>query len=165
VIATLRQPPFRRVSIIDRSDIAAKALADPFSISILVAFAAAAVAGLLLAALGLALGAAADLGDETGELRDLEAQGLGPRALQRQVGVRTGLLAVGGVVAGLLVGIALTAIVTGRIGVTADVATPVPPLALILPWGTIAIAVAVPLLGAAALAWLAGARAFRASSR
>ena len=164
-IATLRQPPFRRVSIIDRSDIAAKALADPFSISILVAFAAAAVAGLLLAALGLALGAAADLGDETGELRDLEAQGLGPRALQRQVGVRTGLLAVGGVVAGLLVGIALTAIVTGRIGVTADVATPVPPLALILPWGTIAIAVAVPLLGAAALAWLAGARAFRASSR
>ncbi len=164
-IATLRQPPFRRMSILDRRDIAAQALADPFSTSILTAFAAAAIAGLVLAALGLALGTAADLGDETGELRDLEAQGLGPRALRRQVGIRTGLLAVGGVVSGLLVGIALTAIVTGRIGVTADVATPVPPLALILPWGTIAIAVAIPLLGAAALAWLAGARAFRASTR
>ena len=165
VIATLRQPPFRRMSILDRNDIAVQGLADPFSASILAAFAAAAIAGLLLAALGLALGAAADLGDETGELRDLEAQGLGPRALRRQVGVRTSLLAVGGVVSGVLVGIALTAIVTSRIGVTADVAAPVPPLALILPWGTIAIAVAVPLLGAAGLAWLAGERAFRASAR
>jgi len=165
VVAALRTAPFRSPSIVDRAVLAADETRDPFASSILLAFAAAAVAGLLLAALGLALGAAADLADETGELRDLEAQGLGPRALRRQVATRTAVLAAFGLVAGVAVGLALAAIVTGRVAVAADVSAPLPPLELVIPWLSVAAAVALPLLAAALLAWLAARTTFRGRTR
>ncbi|MEZ0240789.1 MAG: FtsX-like permease family protein [Chloroflexota bacterium] len=164
-VAALQQPPFRDVAVIDRSALAARATGDPFSISILAAFTAAALAGLLLAALGLVLGASSDLHDETGELRDLEAQGLGPAALRRHVAARTALLAFGGLAAGVMVGVALAAIVTGRIAVTADAAAPIPPLILVVPWIQVALAVGIPVLLAGGLAWLVARRAFRGSAR
>jgi len=165
VVAALRTAPFRSPSIVDRAVLAADETRDPFASSILLAFAAAAVAGLLLAALGLALGAAADLADETGELRDLEAQGLGPRAIRRQVATRTAVLAAFGLVAGVAVGLALAAIVTGRVAVAADVSAPLPPLELVIPWLSVAAAVALPLLAAALLAWLAARTTFRGRTR
>ncbi|HYN69245.1 MAG TPA: FtsX-like permease family protein, partial [Candidatus Eisenbacteria bacterium] len=164
-VAALHEPPFRDVAVLDRRAIAAQSTGDPFSISILAAFTAAALAGLLLAALGLVLGAISDLRDETGELRDLEAQGLGPTALRRHVAARTALLAFGGLAAGLIVGVLLAAIVTGRIAVTADAAAPIPPLVLVVPWTQVALAVGIPLLLAGGLAWLAARRAFRGSTR
>jgi len=165
VRSALGQPPFRTATIRSRPALEAAAAGDPFSSSILAAFAAAGAAGLLLAALGLALGALADVRDETGELRDLEAQGVGPRALRRQVGARTLLLAVGGTVAGLAMGLGLAAVVTGALGVGADGTVPVPPLLLDLPWGGILVAAAVPLIAAAVLAGIAAGGAFRASAR
>jgi hypothetical protein len=164
-LAALHQPPFRDVAVIDRAAVAARATGDPFSISILAAFTAAALAGLILAALGLVLGASSDLHDETGELRDLEAQGLGPAALRRHVAARTALLAFGGLAAGVIVGVLLAAIVTGRIAVTADAAAPTPPLILVIPWVQVALAVGVPLLLAGGLAWLVARRSFRGSAR
>ena len=152
VRSALGQPPFRTATIRSRPGLEAAAAGDPFSSSILAAFAAAGAAGLLLAALGLALGALADVRDETGELRDLEAQGVGPRALRRQVGARTMLLAVGGTAAGLAMGLGLAAVVTGALGVGADGTVPVPPLVLDLPWSGILVAAAVPLIAAAVLA-------------
>ena len=164
-LAALHRPPFRDVAVIDRAAIAARSTGDPFSISILAAFTAAALAGLLLAALGLVLGASSDLQDETGELRDLEAQGLGPAALRRHVAARTALLAFGGLAAGVIVGVLLAAIVTGRIAVTADAAAPIPPLMLVVPWIQVALAVGIPVLLAGGLAWLVARRTFRASAR
>ena len=165
VRSALGQPPFRTPTIRSRSGLEAAAAGDPFSSSILAAFAAAGAAGLLLAALGLALGALADVGDETGELRDLEAQGVGPRALRRQVGARTLILAVGGMAAGLAMGLGLAAVVTRALGVGADGTVPVPPLVLDLPWGGILAAAAVPLIAAAVLAGIAAGGAFRAAAR
>jgi hypothetical protein len=165
VRSALGQAPFRTATIRSRAGLETAAVGDPFSSSILTAFAAAGAAGLLLAALGLALGALADVRDETGELRDLEAQGVGPRALRRQVAARTLLLAVGGTAAGLAMGLGLAAVVTGALGVGADGTVPVPPLVIDLPWGGILAAVAVPLIAAAVLAGIAAGRAFRASAR
>ncbi|MCI0581518.1 MAG: hypothetical protein L0227_01260 [Chloroflexi bacterium] len=165
VRAALGEAPFRASTIRSRAGLEAAAAADPFARSILAAIAAAGLAGLLLAALGLTLGALADVRDETGELRDLEGQGIGPRALRRQVGARTLLLAAGGTVSGLAMGLGLAAIVTAALGVGADLARPVPSLVLELPWAGLAAAVVVPMAVAATLVGIAAGRAFRASSR
>lgn len=164
-IAALRSPTFRSPAIVDRAALEAAAREDPFATSISAAFAAAGLAGMLLAALGLLLGAAADLRDEAGELRDLEAQGLGPTALRRQVAVRAAVLGAAGVAAGLLVGLVLSAWVTSSIAVSANVGRPVPPLALVVPWERVALAVVVPLVGTAAIGWLLSRWSFRRSAR
>jgi hypothetical protein len=142
VVAALREPPFRSAAILSRPAIEHARASDPLSAAIVGSLVAAAGAGLLLAVLGLVVGASADWRDEAGELRDLAAQGLGPRALRRQAAARTAILAAGGVVAGLLVGLLLASIVTGAIGLAADRGTPVPPLRLVLPWPEILVLVA-----------------------
>ena len=161
----LDAPPFRAVAVRSREGLEAAAAADPFASSILAAFAAAGAAGLLLAALGLALGALADLRDESGELRDLEAQGMGPRALRRQVGARTLLLAAGGTLSGVVMGLGLALLVTAVVAVGADGSRPAPPLVLDVPLAGLAAAAAAPMVAAAALAAIAAGRAFRAPAR
>jgi hypothetical protein len=165
VVTALQAPPFRSAAIRSRAGLAAAAAADPFAGSVIAAFAAAGAAGLLLAALGLALGALADLRDETGELRDLEAQGLGPRALRRQVRARTLILSAAGTLSGLVMGVGLAWVVTAALGIGATASRPVPPLVLETPWSGLLAAFIVPMLAAAALAGLAAGRAFRAAAR
>ncbi|MBF8290110.1 MAG: transporter permease [Chloroflexi bacterium] len=161
----LTAPPFRSAAVRSRTALEFAAASDPFAGSILAAFAAASIAGLLLAALGLVLGTMADLRDETGELRDMEAQGVGPRALRRQVGARTAVLAVAGTVAGTVMGVGLTLVVTAAVGVAADGRRPIPALVPELPLAQLAAAVVVPTLAAAALGALAAWRSFRTSTR
>ena len=165
VRTALSAPPFRTVAARSRLGLEAAAAADPFASSILAAFAAAGAAGLLLAALGLALAALADLRDESGELRDLEAQGMGPRALRRQVGARTLILAAGGTLSGVVMGLGLAFLVTAAVGVGADGSRPTPPLILDVPLAGLAVATAAPLVAAAALAAITAGRAFRAAAR
>jgi hypothetical protein len=159
VEAALREPPFRSAAVLSRPTVEAARAADPLSGAIVGSLVAAAAAGLILAVLGLVVGAAADWRDEVGELRDLAAQGLGPRALRRQAAARTVVLAVGGVVAGVVVGLVLAVVVTGSIGLAADRGTPVPPLQLVLPWPAVLALVAGCLAAAALGASLVGRRA------
>ena len=150
VSAALAQPPFRAALVRSRFTVAAERTADPFAGALVAALLAAALTGLALAGLGLGLGAVADLRDETGELADLEAQGVPPSTLRALAQARTVLLAGGGVVAGLVAGVVLTVVTTSALALAAGATVAVPALRIVLPWPTLIVVALLP-LGTASL--------------
>ena len=156
VRAALAGDPFRFPAITDRAALVAEQAGDPLSQSIAWALLVAGLAGLILSASGVLLGAAADLRDERGELADLEAQGLPPSVLRVLVVGRTAWLAAGGALAGLVVGVVLTATVTAALALTADGSLPIPALRIVVPIGPVlAIVAGVSLAVLAVVAGLA----------
>ena len=104
-----------------------------------------------------------DLRDERGELFDLEAQGAAPSLLRRIVRLRALTVAAAGLVAGALTGVALAAVVTDLVGLTARATAAEPPLVLEVDvLVVVGAAVASTSLAAAALVLLATRRAFSA---
>lgn len=154
--AALGLPPFRFPAITSRADLVVAQAGDPLSQAIVWALVAAAIAGLVLSVGGVLLGAVTDLRDERGELADLEAQGIAPRTLRYHALAKTAWLTGGGVVAGLLVGVALTVAVTSALAIGATGTEPVPPLSVVLPIvELLALGSALLLLVLGAVAWLA----------
>ena len=90
----------------------------------------AAIVALGLALAGILLTVLGDLRDDSGELLDLEAQGASPSLLRRIVRLRALTVAAAGLVAGAFAGLALTAVVTDLVGLTARATAPEPPLVL-----------------------------------
>jgi|GEM_PF-2141023 len=147
VVGDLGRAPFRAATVRDRAATEADRTSDPFAAGLVAALLAAAIAGLALAGLGLVLGVGADLRDERGELADLEAQGVPASTIRSLLQARTGLLAIGGILAGLAVGVALTALTTSALSLAAGATVPVPELQIVFSWPTLAgIAVAPPAL-------------------
>ena len=151
VATALAQPPFRAAIVRSRFTVAAARMADPFAGALVAALLASALTGLALASLGLGLGAVADLRDETGELADLEAQGVPPSALRTLAQARTVLLAGGGVVAGLVAGVVLTVVTTSALALAAGATISVPALRIVLPWPMLMLVALLPLVGASLL--------------
>ena len=87
--------------------------------------------------MGVLLAAASELRDERGELWELEAQGTTPRALTSLVVLRTIAMCLIGAVAGVGMGIGLGWFMAVSVGVGADAGVPIPPLALVAPWGIV----------------------------
>lgn len=123
------------------------------------------VAGALLAlgvaAVILVLLVLAERRDDAAELYSWEADGVRPGTLRAALWWRAVAVAVPAVPAGALAGLALSGAVARLVAVTATAQVPQPPLqaATGLGWGSGAVAVGV--LGALALAWLASSRALR----
>lgn len=160
-LRALRSGPFRLARVTTRRGVQDALTADPLSESVVWALLVAAVLGLALGALGLALTVAAELSDESGELRELEAIGLRPRALRRQIRLRAALLAALALLFGLAGGVGLTRLITDLVAVSASATRPTPPLLAIQPWGQTALLLAaVAVLLAAAVA-VQTRRAFR----
>jgi hypothetical protein len=133
VRSALGLSPFRFPAVTSRADLVAAQSGDPLSQAIVWALIAAALAGLVLSVGGVLLGTITDLRDERGELADLEAQGLPPSTLRWHALAKTTWLTAGGVLAGILVGVALTAGVTSALAIGATGAEPIPPLAIVIP--------------------------------
>jgi ABC-type antimicrobial peptide transport system permease subunit len=115
-----------------------------------------------LALIGLVLLVRGDLGDERGELFDLEAQGADPRLLMFHVRGRAALVGVAGTVAGLVSGAALAGLVVSVVTVTSGGTTGLPPLDLVLDWRGLAVTLALFAAAAGALVALSTRRAFAA---
>ena len=162
--ARLRRPPFDVLLVSSQSRLEHELRSDPVARAALVLLEAAAITAIVLALLGLVLGAVSERRDEAAELFDLEAQGVPPARLRRQL--RLGALVVGaaGVLGGILTGLVLSLLVVGFVELTANASSPNPPLVLSLDWlvvvlsGLAAVALAVVLVG------LATGRAFRGAS-
>jgi hypothetical protein len=152
VAGALGRAPFRAATVRDRAAIEADRTTDPFAAGLVAALLAAAIAGLALAGLGLLLGIVADLRDERGELADLESQGVPASTLRSLLQARTALLALGGIVAGLAIGVALTALTTSALSLTAGATVPVPELRIVFSWPSLVVIAVVPALTAGAVA-------------
>jgi hypothetical protein len=133
VRAALARDPFRFAEVASAADVVASRSGDPLSQGVIWALVIAAATGLLLSVATLILVAAADLRDDRGDLADLEAQGVPPSALRWLALARTTWLAIGGSVAGILVGVTLTVLATAVLSLTADGVRPIPPLVVSFP--------------------------------
>ncbi len=158
----LAAKPFDVLTVRSRHALEADARRDPIAHGTLLALAVAAAVALGLALAGILLTVLGDLRDESGELLDLEAQGASPSLLRRIVRLRALTVAVAGLVAGALAGLALAAVVTDLVGLTARATSPEPPLVLDVDATVVAAAVFLYVLAAGGLIVLATRRAFSA---
>jgi hypothetical protein len=144
-------PPFDRLDVESRRELEAAFRTEPLARGALLVLAGTALVALALALLGLALAVLADLRDTSGELYDLEAEGLAPRALRRHVRLRALVLGTTGALGGLALAAVLATLVTDVVALTAGGRAPVPELVLAVDWpvlvlGGAAVAVAAALL-------------------
>ena len=159
----LAAKPFDVLAIESRRALEADARRDPIAHGTLIALAVAAAVALLLALAGILLTVVGDLRDERGELFDLEAQGASPSLLRRIVRLRAATIAVAGLVAGALTGVALAAVVTDLVGLTARATAAEPPLVLAVDVVAVLGAAAIYVVIAAALVVVVTRRAFTAA--
>jgi hypothetical protein len=115
--------------------------------------AAAALSG-LLALIGLLVSLLGST-DRRRVVDDLVAQGVGPRALRREIALRSLFTGVAGTVAGFAIALALTRLAVGAVRSAAQVADPVPPVVTITPWAQLVLWCLI-MLGAALLAAVLG---------
>jgi ABC-type lipoprotein release transport system permease subunit len=91
----------------------------------------------------------------------LEAQGLAPGSLRRQLQLRASLTGVAGAAAGLVTGLVLSLLVVRFVELTANATEPEPPLQLSLDWLVIGLSAVAAVLLAVAFVGQATRRAFR----
>jgi hypothetical protein len=158
----LAAKPFNVLEVESRRALEADAGRDPIAHGTLLALAVAAAVALGLALAGILLTVLGDLRDERGELFDLEAQGASPSLLRRIVRTRALAVAAAGLIAGAITGVALAAVVTDLVGLTARATAAEPPLVLEVDVLVVLGAAALYVIAAAALVFLATRRAFSA---
>jgi hypothetical protein len=127
------------VTVRSRRAVEAELRDDPLARGTVAVLAAGSFVALVLAVLALLLVVSVELRDEAGDFLDLESQGMEPASLRRQLVLRTGSLAVFGVLGGLVAGALLTVVVTELVAVGAGRTAPVPPLRLYVAWPELAL--------------------------
>jgi ABC-type antimicrobial peptide transport system permease subunit len=135
---------------------------EPLARGTLLVLVAGMAVALALGIVGVLLLAVSDARGQSRELFDLETQGAAPPILRRHVRLRVALVALPGVLGGLLAGLALSAIVVDFVALTANEAAPKPPLLLRLDWPAVVLTVGGFLAAIVALAIVHSGRAFRA---
>jgi ABC-type lipoprotein release transport system permease subunit len=107
------------------------------------------------------LGVISERHDEAAELFDLEAQGLPPSSLRRQLRLRASMAGVAGAAGGLVTGLVLSLLVVRFVELTANATEPEPPLQLSLDWLVIGLSALAAALVGVALVGQATRRFFR----
>ena len=150
-----RPPRIPSLTIVSQRATEATMRSDPLARGSLALLLAAAVVGLVLAAVGVLLGVVGDRRDESGELFDLSAQGVTPAQLRRHLLLRALAVAAVGIAGGVAAGAVVSALVVAVVSVTAGAGRPLPPLALVFDWPLVLLAVACLLAGSMTAAGVA----------
>jgi hypothetical protein len=145
----LERDPLDRFAVTSHTQRLHELRADPLARGTLAILTATAFAALVLALVGLLLTVVTDVRDDSGELFDLQAQGVTARELRRYLRARAALVAAAGVAGGVATGAILVALVSSVVAVTAGATTPLPPLVVSLDLPVLA-------LGLVAFALVAG---------
>ena len=157
----LGSEPFSQLVSASRVDLEGALAADPLARGVTLTLDGAALAAVVLAVLALWLAFAGDLGDERGELLDLEAQGVGPETLRSQFRLRAAVLAAAALAGGAALGLLLSRLVVALVRLSAGGTTPEPPLRFEAAWVVDAIGLAAVVLAATLAVELTTRRAFR----
>lgn len=152
--AVATSEPFARLSFTLRSDLEHRLRSAPIARGVLGTLIAAAVISAALAVFGLLVSLLGAVRDERVE-RDLVAQGMGPRALRRELRLRMAAAAAAGVIAGLGVAALLTRLAVAGVRGAATVAVPRPALVTVAPWIALALWGLAALVALTVAAWLA----------
>jgi ABC-type antimicrobial peptide transport system permease subunit len=117
----------------------------------------------VLAVLGFWVGVASELHDEKSDFFDLEAQGLPPADMRRQLRMRGVILLVLGFAGGLALALLLSRLVVSLIRVSGTNGVPEPPLRLDPDWLVAGVGIAALMLAALLVAEATSLAAFRGS--
>jgi hypothetical protein len=161
VEARLRKPPFTALAVASRSQLEHSLRAEPVARAALALLETAALTAIVLALLALVLGTLSERRDEAAELFDLEAQGVAPASLRRQLRLRASLAGLAGTLGGIATGVVLSLLVVRFVELTANATSPEPPLELVPDWPLLAVAGVLAAIAAVALVGAATWRAFR----
>jgi hypothetical protein len=161
VASALRRPPLASLVTVSRQARQESLASDPLARGLSLSLAAAAVAALGLAVIGFWIAILSELRDERGELFDLEAQGVSPVTLRRQLRLRAAALVGVGMLGGCALGLVLSRLVVAVVRVSGTTAPPEPPLVLDVPWPIVAAGVGATLAALALVVELATRNAFR----
>ena len=159
--ARLRKPPFTVLDVSSQAKLRRELSTDPVARAAVAMLEAAALTALVLALVGLLLGVVAERRDEGAELFDLEAQGLAPAQLRRQLRLRALVVGIAGLLGGILTGVLLSLLVVGFVELTANATAPNPPLLLSLDWAVVGLAAAAAVAAAILAVVVATRRAFK----
>ena len=160
--AAVRRAPFSELARSSHADTLRSLQTDPLSKGIRLVLEGAALLALGLAVAGLLLAVASAIRDDRTALYDLEAQGVPPAVLRRQLRLRAAIVGAVGLVAALVVGLLLSAATVALVQVTATAGVPVPPLERHIAWPMVAGGLVVFILLAAGAVALATRAAFSA---
>jgi hypothetical protein len=159
----LSRSPFSSLVVASRSAQERKLSGDPLAHATAVALGAAGLVALVLAVLGFWVGVVSELHDEKSDFFDLEAQGLPPADMRRQLRMRGVILLVLGVAGGVCLAALLSRLVVSLIRVSATTGVPEPPLRLDPDWLVGGLGIVALLLAALLVAEGASLAAFRGS--
>ena len=159
----LARPPFATLDVASRAAEEHLLAADPLAHATALALGAAGLLALVLAVLGFWVGVVSELHDEKSDFFDLEAQGLAPAEMRRQLRMRGLILLVVGTASGLGLAVLLSRLVVSLIRVSATQGVPEPPLRLDPDWLVGGLGVAALLVAALLVAEGASLASFRAA--
>jgi hypothetical protein len=159
--AKLARRPFSALDVASRRGLQQQLVSDPLARGITLTLTAAGLIAVLLAAVGFWLTLVSDSRDERGELFDLEAQGVPPATLRKQLRVRSLVLVAFGVLGGLALGLILARLVVSVISVSAETTDPNPPLRYDPDWTTLLVGLAALVVVLLALIELTARHALR----
>ncbi len=131
---TLARPPFANLVVASRAAEERQLAGDPLAHATAVALGAAGLVALVLAVLGFWVGVVSELHDEKSDFFDLEAQGLAPADMRKQLRMRGVILLVLGVAGGLALAVLLSRLVVSLIRVSGTTGVPEPSLRLDPNW-------------------------------
>ncbi len=157
----LRRPPFSSLVVESRTAVERGLAGDPLAHATAVALGAAGLVALVLAVLGFWVGIVSELRDEHSDFFDLEAQGVAPAGLRRQLRTRGAILLALGVAGGIGLGALLSTLVVSVIRVSGTTGVPEPPLRLDPDWLVSGLGVLALSVAALAVAEGASLAAFR----
>lgn len=151
--AALRGPPFSGLSVTLRATVQAALRGGAAARAVMGTLLAAAIAGIVLAVLGLLVSLLGTMRDPRAE-RELVLIGLGPRALRRELGLRVLIPGVLGVSTGLVLAAGLTRLALAAVRATGTLSPGAPALVTVAPRGALALGalLTLALLAAAAAA-------------
>ncbi len=124
----LGREPFASLDVASRAEIERRLAGDPLAHATALALAAAGIVALALAVLGFWVGILGELRDERSDFFDLEAQGVPPESLRRQLRARGAVLVGLGLAGGAGLGALLSRLVVSLVRVSAANTVPDPPL-------------------------------------
>jgi len=162
--SALARPPFAALTRTFRQHTLQTLDADPMARAIEYTLGIAALLSLALAVIGFWVTVLSDLRDERGNFFDLEAQGVPPETLRRHMRVRSLALLIFGLLGGLVLAFVLARLVVSLIQVSAETASPQPPLVFSPGWLASGFVLAILAFAVAAVGETSALHAFRGST-
>jgi hypothetical protein len=153
--------PFKTTGAVSVAELTRRLEQDPLAAGMREVLGVAGIAAALLGLVGLALATRSALGSEQLQLAEYEALGVPPTSLRRSAQLRLFALSAFGLVAAVLGAVLSGRLISAFVAVTGTARKPLPPIAPVVAWATVAVVVVALALAGAAAAVLLTRRALR----